>query len=97
MGANKKELYRLIDALPTDEVEVAKRFLEFLIAQDPTIKVFISAPYDDEPVSEKEDAEAKEAWEDHLKGASISHDDAAREGSFRQLNFPTSSERYKKN
>ncbi len=79
MSITKKELYHLIDALPVGEIETAKRFLEFLIAQDQTIKALISAPYDDEPVSMREDSEAKEAWEEHLQGGSISHDDAARE------------------
>ena len=79
MSVSKKDLYLLIDALPISEVEIAKRFLEFLVAQDPTVKVLISAPYDDEPISKKEDSEANKAWEEHLKGASVSHDDAARE------------------
>ncbi len=30
MGVTKKELYRLIDALPDGEIEAARRFLEFL-------------------------------------------------------------------
>ncbi len=79
MGITKKELYRLIDALPEGEVEAAGRFLEFLIAQDPTVYTLISAPFDDEPISEEEDLEAKNAWNEHLKGKSISSDDAAKE------------------
>ncbi len=79
MGVTKKELYRLIDALPANELETARRFLEFLIAQDPAIYALISAPFDDEPVTEKEDLEAKNAWEEYSKGNSFSHEDAAKE------------------
>ncbi len=68
LGRRKIERHYDINALEED--------LE--CSHDPTIKALISAPYDDEPVSKKEDSEAKEAWADHLKGASISHD-AARE------------------
>ncbi len=79
MGVTKKELYRLIDALPKGEVEAARRFLEFLITQDPTVYSLISAPFDDEPTSEEEDFEAKKAWDEHIKSKSVSSDDAAKE------------------
>ena len=79
MSITKKELYRLIDALPEEEVEAAKRFLEFLITQDDAVYNFISAPFDDEPTSKEEDYEAKNAWNEHLKGKSVSSEDAAKE------------------
>lgn len=79
MGVTKKELYRLIDALPDGEVEVARRFLEFLIAQDSAVYTLISAPFDDEPTSKEEDLEAENAWNEYSKGKSISSDDAAKE------------------
>jgi len=73
MGVTKKELYRLIDALPEEEVEAARRFLEFLITtRDPAVYTLISAPFDDEPTLKEEDIEAKKAWDEHLKDNSVS-------------------------
>ncbi len=79
MGVTKKELYRLIDVLPEGEIETARRFLEFLITQDTAVYALISAPFDDEPSSKEEDSEAKNAWDEHLKGKSVSSHDAAKE------------------
>lgn len=79
MSVTKKELCRLIDALPEGEIEAARRFLEFLITQDAAVYTLISAPFDDEPNSKEEDFEAKNAWDEHLKDKSVSSDDAAKE------------------
>jgi|LSQX01.2.fsa_nt_gb hypothetical protein len=79
MGVTKKKLYRLIDALPEEEVGAARRFLEFLITQDPAVYALISAPFDDEPTTKEEDIEAKNAWDEHTKNKSVSNDDAAKE------------------
>jgi len=37
MSITKKELHRLIDALPAKEIDSAGRFLEFLISLDPAV------------------------------------------------------------
>ncbi len=79
MEVTKNELYSLIDALSEKEIEVAKLFLEFLIARDEAVYALISASFDDEPVLKEEDIEAENAWNEHLKGESVSSDDAARE------------------
>ncbi len=76
MSAERKELHQLIDKIPENELETAKRFLEFLAIYDPVIYNLYTTPYDDEPVSEKEDAETKEAWQEYLQGKSYSLSEA---------------------
>lgn len=79
MDTKRKELHQLIDTLPENEIEVAKRFLEFLATYDPVIYRFKTAPFDDEPTSEQENLEAKNAWENYLNGKSISSHEAEKE------------------
>ncbi len=79
MGVKKEELYNLIDALPEEEIKTAKRFLEFLVTHDPAVHSLYTAPYDDEPTSEKEDLESQKDWEEYLQGNSTSNEDALKE------------------
>ena len=79
MNTRRKELHQLIDTLPENEIEVAKRFLEFLATYDPVIYRLKTAPFDDEPTSEEENLEAKNAWENYLNGKSISSHKAEKE------------------
>jgi hypothetical protein len=65
----KDRLYRLVDALPEGEVHAAERYLEYLSEHgDPFIRRLMSAPYDDEPASEEEEAGVREAWADYKAG-----------------------------
>ncbi len=79
IGVNKEELYKLIDALPEEEVETAKRFLEFLATHDPAVHSLYTAPYDDEPTSEEEDLESQKNWEEYLQGNSVPNETATKE------------------
>ena len=65
----RERLYGLVDRLPEREVHAAERYLEYLAEYgDPLIRVLISAPFDDEPVTEEEEAGVREAWEDYKAG-----------------------------
>lgn len=76
----RKELYRLIDELPEDELKAARRFLEYLRNMgDPMLQALMEAPYDDEPTTPEEDEGAREAWQEYLQGEAISAEDAKRE------------------
>ncbi len=79
MNAKREELHQLINSLPENEIEAAKRFLEFLATYDPVIYRLQTAPYDDEPTSEEENLEAKNAWEEHLNDKSIPNHEAEKE------------------
>ncbi len=79
MNVKKSLLYRLIDALPEEEIETAKRFLEFLVAQDTIMHALLTAPYDDEPDSKEERFQAKKAWEEYSQGNALSHEEVSRE------------------
>ena len=79
MVVKKEELHKLIDSLPEEEFETAKRFLEFLATHDPAIYSLYVTPYDDEPISKEEDLESQKCWDEYLQGKSISHEDALKE------------------
>ena len=65
----KERLYRLIDRIPEGEVHTAERFLEYLAWHgDPLLRKLFEAPYDDEPMSEEEEAGVREAWDDYKTG-----------------------------
>ena len=56
----KERLYRLVDQIPDGEVHTAERFLEYLASSDdPVLRALMSAPEDDEPLSDA-DREALE-------------------------------------
>ncbi len=62
----KDALYRLIDAIPADELETARRALEPLA--DPVLLALANAPIDDEPETDEERAAVEEAWEAYRRG-----------------------------
>ena len=65
----KERLYRLVDQIPEGEVHAAERYLEYLAKHgDPFIRKLMNAPFDDEPVTEEEEAGVREAWEDYKAG-----------------------------
>jgi len=70
MEANVKErLHELVDLIPEKEVHAAERYLEYLAEHgDPFIRKLMNAPYDDEPVTEEEEAGVREAWADYEAG-----------------------------
>jgi hypothetical protein len=58
----------------------AKRFLEYLRSMsNPVVRAMIEAPEDDETTTPEEDQGAKEAWQEHLRGDSVSAEEAKRE------------------
>ncbi len=65
----RTDLHRLVDELPDDAVESAGRLLQH--AADPTVRTLTAAPVDDEPDTPEERTAADEAWEAHLRGASV--------------------------
>ena len=68
----------LMDRIPEKEIPAAKRFLEYL-AVSPAYRAALSAPVDDEPVTET-DAAAIEHAQDAIRSGSVSsHDDVLRE------------------
>jgi len=55
--------------LPEEEIETAKRFLEFLATHDPAVYSLYTAPYDDEPTFKEEDLESQKSWTEYLTKA----------------------------
>lgn len=65
----KERLYRLVERIPEEEIHAAERYLEYLAERgDPFIRKLMNAPFDDEPVTEEEEAGVREAWEDYKAG-----------------------------
>ena len=65
----RQELKDLIDCVPTDELIVVKRFIQYVVdMQDPVLRSLLDAPVDDEPTSESDVAMLQEAREDIAAG-----------------------------
>jgi hypothetical protein len=76
----RQELYRLIDDLPEQGLEEAHRYLAALKQAngDPFLAQLLLAPEDDEPTTPEEDAGAEEAWQEYLRGETISSEELKR-------------------
>ena len=71
----RQELKDLIDCVPTDELIVVKRFIQYVVdMQDPLLKTLAEAPVDDEPLDNSDLIALKEAWEDVAAGNLISNE-----------------------
>jgi len=76
----RDEVHELVDQLPDDELNAARRFVEYLRHHgDPLLKKLMEAPIDDEPVTEEEEALVAEAREELARGETISHEEVKRE------------------
>ena len=71
----RQELKDLIDCVPTDELIVVKRYIQYVIdMQDPLLKTLADAPMDDEPLTNSDLVALKEEWEDVAAGNLISNE-----------------------
>ena len=75
---SRDPLHDLIDRLPEGELPAAQRFLEFL-ASSPAYRTALSAPPDDEPVTEADAAALLRVREEVRIGKVVSHDEILRE------------------
>ncbi len=60
----RADIHSLVDRLSDEQLEAAGRSLEAIRAgaDDPLVKLLLSAPYDDEPCGDDEHKSADEAW-----------------------------------
>ena len=71
---SRDTLHDLVDRIPEEELPAAKRFLEYLVVS-PAYRASLSAPPDDEPMTEG-DATAIMGVRDEVRsGKVVSHDD----------------------
>ena len=74
----KERLHRLVDALPSDELHAAERYLEFLARhRDPFLKALLNAPEATEPLSAG-DREALDEGRRALEAGDVVTDSALR-------------------
>lgn len=65
----RDELHHLIDQLPDRDLYTAKRFMAYLRnTRDPMMQKLVEAPYDDEPLTEEDEAALAEGWEAFARG-----------------------------
>jgi hypothetical protein len=73
----REQIHRLVDELPDDELDAARRYLQYLRDQgDPFARLLANAPFDDEETTPEEDASTREAWDQRQD--SISAEEARR-------------------
>jgi Ran GTPase-activating protein (RanGAP) involved in mRNA processing and transport len=77
----REELRRLVDELPENELNAARRYLEFIrdVGKDPVRFALENATLDDEPETDEERERAKRADEDFMAGRTTSMDELKRE------------------
>ena len=73
----KEALHRLVDAIPQDGLDEARRALEPLA--DPFLLALANAPIDDEPETEEERAAVAEAREASARGEVFTLEEVRRE------------------
>ena len=91
MGAvpDKHHAHELIERLPAAQIDVAVRFLEFILL-DPVSRSIAMAPVDDEPLTaEEEQALSRaDAWRDERGGHGIPHEEVLAEFGLTMQDFP---------
>jgi len=75
---SRDPLHDLIDRIPEEELPAARRFLEYL-AISPAYRTALSAPIDDEPLTEGDTAAIARVHDEVLSGKISSHDEILRE------------------
>ncbi len=71
-------LHDLVERIPEEELPTAKRFLEYL-ATSPAYRAALSAPPDDEPMTEADVSAIERAHDEVRAGKIVSHDEILRE------------------
>ena len=82
MSMDRAELHRIIDTIPEDKVSAIGRLLKDAIdiaVDDPVRRSLASAPLDDEPLTDEEQARINSADEDLKTGQIRSMDEVKRE------------------
>jgi hypothetical protein len=75
---SRDTLHDLVDRIRDEELPAATRFLEYL-AINPAYRAALSAPADDEPVTEADVTAIETARNEILAGRVVSHDEILRE------------------
>jgi hypothetical protein len=75
---SRDTLHDLVDRIPEEELPAAKRFLEYL-AVSPAYRAALSAPPDDEPLTEADVTAIARARDEVRAGKVISHDEILQE------------------
>ena len=75
---SRRALHDLIDRIPEEELGAAHRFLEYL-AVSPAYRAALSAPPDDEPVTQADAEAIAQAQEEIRTGKRVPHDEVLRE------------------
>jgi hypothetical protein len=75
---SREALHDLIDRIPEEELAAAQRFLQYL-AVSPAYRAALSAPPDDEPVTEVDATAIARAREEVREGRVASHAEILRE------------------
>ncbi len=81
LDTEKAKLHELVDALPANRFEAAKKALECLVneACNPFLQAFLNAPEDDEPVTEEDLRDIEEGKKAVARGETRPLEDVMRE------------------
>ena len=75
----REELHKLVDQLPEDILDTARRILVDHVARhDLVLESMLKAPENDEPTTPEDDQSAGEGWQAYLRGEYIPAEEAER-------------------
>lgn len=76
----KERLHQLIEELPDQDLPGIERLLlDLLTSGDPLVRTLLTAPEDDEPVTDEDLEALRQAREDFAAGRTVSLDEVKRE------------------
>ncbi len=75
---SREPLHNLVDRIPEEQLPAAKLFLEYLVV-NPAYRSALSAPPDDEPLTQADAAAIAHARDEVRAGKVVSHDEVLRE------------------
>ena len=74
----RTQIHKLLKELPDDELPAVELFIEFLKTRDRMLLTLAAAPWEDEIITEEEEAAVREAKEDVAAGRLTPHEEVRR-------------------
>ncbi len=81
LNMDRQNIIQLISMLPEKELFAVEMFVKFISTQieDPVVRMLLTAPIDEEPLTEEEKAASEANWQAYLRGEGRPFEELAKE------------------